>query len=198
VITLYRSGTSPIHRMPAGAKVLTFIAITLAITLSANSVWTLPTALLLVVSGYLLAGLGLRDLVGQIVAVRWVVVVMLVTQLVFLPALVAVTNTGRVLAVMVLAALITLTTRIPALLDATERALAPLRRFGVRPSSVGLLLGMTITSIPVIAGFATAIREAQRARGVPIRFTTFVVPLLVMSLKHSDDLADALTARGVE
>jgi biotin transport system permease protein len=31
-----------------------------------------------------------------------------------------------------------------------------------------------------------------------VRLTTFVVPLLVMSLKHSDDLADALTARGVE
>lgn len=198
MITLYRPGTSPIHRMPAGAKVLMFMAIALTIALAVNSVWTLPVAVLLAVSGYLLAGLGLRALVGQIFTVRWVVVVMLVTQLVFLPVLVAVTNTGRVLTVIVLAALITLTTRIPALLDATERALGPLRRFGVRPSSVGLLLGMTITSIPVIAGFASAIREAQRARGVPIRFTTFVVPLLVMSLKHSDDLADALTARGIE
>jgi biotin transport system permease protein len=26
----------------------------------------------------------------------------------------------------------------------------------------------------------------------------FVVPLLVMALKHADDLADALTARGVD
>jgi biotin transport system permease protein len=198
MIALYRPGTSPIHRMPAGAKVLTFMAVTLAITFAANIVWTVPVAFVLVVTGYLLAGLGARELIGQIVAVRWVVVILLTTQLVFLPALAAVTNTGRVLAVIVLAALITLTTRIPALLDATERALAPLRRFGVNPSSIGLLLGMTITAIPVIAGFATAIREAQRARGVPIRFTTFVVPLLVMSLKHSDDLADALTARGVE
>ena len=30
-----------------------------------------------------------------------------------------------------------------------------------------------------------------------MRLQRFVVPLLVMSLKHSDELADALTARGI-
>jgi biotin transport system permease protein len=198
VIALYRPGTSPIHRMPAGPKVLTFTLITLAITLSAGNAWTIPAACVLVFSGYLLAGLGVRELAAQVFAVRWVIGIMLATQLLFLPPLVAAANTGRVLVVIVLAALITLTTRIPALLDATERSLGPLRRFGVSPSGIGLLLGMTITTIPVIAGFAASIREAQRARGVPLRLTTFVVPLLVMSLKHSDDLADALTTRGVE
>ncbi|GAB3141094.1 energy-coupling factor transporter transmembrane component T family protein [Marisediminicola antarctica] len=198
MIALYLPGTSPIHRMPAGPKVLIFMALTLAITLAARSAWALPALFALVVGGYLVAGLGMRDLLRQVVVVRWVMLVMLLAQLVFLPPLVAVANTGRVLTVIVLAALITLTTRIPDLLDATERSLAPLRRFGVNPSSIGLLLAMTITAIPVIAGFAASIREAQRARGVPLRIGTFVVPLLVMALKHSDDLADALVARGVE
>ncbi|TXN29504.1 energy-coupling factor transporter transmembrane component T family protein [Lacisediminihabitans profunda] len=198
MIALYRPGASAIHRAPAGPKVLVFIAITLAITLSAHSAWMLPAAAVLVVAGYLIAGLGLGELAAQVVALRWLIVVMLVTQLVFLPALVALANTGRVVVVIALAALVTLTTRVPALLDATERTLAPLRRFGVNPAGVGLLLAMTITTIPVIAGLAGSIREAQRARGVPVRATTFVVPLLVLSLKHSDDLADALAARGVE
>lgn len=198
MIALYVHGTSVIHRMPAGRKVLTFMALTLAITLAARSAWALPIVFAFVVGGYLLAGLRVRDLLRQVVVVHWVMLVMLLAQLVFLPPLVAVANTGRVLAVIVLAALITLTTRIPELLDATERSLGPLRRFGVNPASVGLLLAMTITAIPVIAGFAASIREAQRARGVPLRIGTFVVPLLVMALKHSDDLADALIARGVE
>ena len=198
MIALYLPGTSPIHRMPAGPKVVVFMALTLAITLAARTAWALPGLFALVVGGYLVAGLGMRDLLRQVVVVRWVMLVMLLAQLVFLPPLVAVANSGRVLAVIVLAALITLTTRIPDLLDATERSLAPLRRFGVNPSSIGLLLAMTITAIPVIAGFAASIREAQRARGVPLRLGTFVVPLLVMALKHSDDLADALVARGVE
>ena len=198
MIGLYHPGTSLLHRTPAGVKVLVFAALTLAIVLRAGGIWTLPAAGCLTAALYLLAGLGIRPLLGQLCAARWIVLVMLVTQVIFLPVLVALTNTGRVLIVIVLAALITLTTRIPALLDATERALAPFRRFGVNPAAIGLLLALTITAIPVIGGFATDIREAQRARGVPVRLQTFVVPLLVMSLKHSDELADALNARGIE
>ena len=198
MIGLYLPGTSLLHRTPAGVKVLVFAALTLAIALTAGGVWTLPAAGFLTAALYLLAGLGIRPLLRQLCAARWIVLVMLVTQVIFLPVLVALTNTGRVLIVIVLAALITLTTRIPALLDATERALAPFRRFGVNPAAIGLLLALTITVIPVIGGFATDIREAQRARGAPVRLQRFVVPLLVMSLKHSDELADALTARGIE
>ena len=198
MIGLYHPGTSLLHRTPAGVKVLVFAALTLTIALAAGGVWTLPAAGCLTAALYLLAGLGIRPLLLQLCAARWIVLVMLVTQVIFLPVLVALTNTGRVLIVIVLAALITLTTRIPALLDATERALAPFRRFGVNPAAIGLLLALTITAIPVIGGFATDIREAQRARGAPVRLQTFVVPLLVMSLKHSDELADALTARGIE
>lgn len=198
MIVLYRPGTSLLHRMPAGAKVLVFAALVLAIALTANSVWTLPTAGILAISLYLMAGLGIPTLLRQLYAARWIALVMLVTQVFFLPVLAAISNTSRVLVVIVLAALITLTTRVPALLDATERALAPLRRFGVNPAGIGLVLALTITAIPVIGGFAADIREAQRARGAPVRLQTFVVPLLVMSLKHSDELADALTARGIE
>ena len=198
MIVLYRPGTSLLHRMPAGAKVLVFAALVLAIALTANSVWTLPTAGILAISLYLIAGLGIPTLLRQLYAARWIALVMLVTQVFFLPVLAAISNTSRVLVVIVLAALITLTTRVPTLLDATESALAPLRRFGVNPAGIGLVLALTITAIPVIGGFAADIREAQRARGVPVRLQTFVVPLLVMSLKHSDELADALTARGIE
>ena len=189
MIVLYRPGTSLLHRMPAGLKVLLFAALALAMAL--------PAAGLIAVSLYLLAGLGIFTLLRQLHSARWIVLMMLVTQLLFLPVSVAVANTSRVLVVILLASLITLTTRIPALLDATDHALAPLRRFGVNTAGIGLLLSLTITAIPVIGGFATEIRDAQRARGVPVRLQTFVVPLLVMSLKHSDELADALTARGL-
>ena len=164
MIGLYHPGTSLLHRTPAGLKVLVFAAVTLAIALTAGGVWTLPAAGCLTAGLYLLAGLGIRPLLRQLSAARWIVLVMLVTQVIFLPVLAALTNTGRVLIVIVLAALITLTTRIPALLDATEQALAPLKRFGVNPAAIGLLLALTITVIPVIGGFANDIREAQRAR----------------------------------
>lgn len=198
MIALYRTGTSPVHRVPAGLKVLVFMGLALAITLAAANPWVLPASIVLAFILYLLSGLGLGELWHQVWIVRWLILIMVVSQILFVAPNVALQNTGRVVAVIVLAALITLTTRVAALLDATEHALGPLRRFGVSPNGVGLLLALTITTIPVIAGFAATIREAQRARGVPVRVSTFAVPLLVMSLKHSDDLADALAARGVE
>lgn len=197
MISLYVPGTSPLHRMGAGLKILVFATVALVLSLMPETACTVGTAYAVVAVAYLLSGFGAREFGRQLFAIRWMVVIMLVPQLIFLTPHAAVTITSRVLAIILLAALVTLTTRVPDLLDATERALAPLRRFGVNPNTIGLLLALTITTIPVIRGFASTIREAQRARGGRTRLGTFVVPLLVMSLKHADDFADALTARGV-
>jgi biotin transport system permease protein len=197
VISLYLPGTSPLHRMATGPKLVVFAAIALVLSLLPTAVWTIVTAYAVVAVAYALSQVGVREFGRQLFAIRWVVVIMLVPQLILLTPLAAMTITSRVMAVILLAALVTLTTRIPDLLDAIERALCPLRRFGVDPNTIGLLLALTITAIPVIRGFASTIREAQRARGARTRLRTFVVPLLVISLKHADDVADALTARGV-
>ncbi|MDG4821112.1 energy-coupling factor transporter transmembrane protein EcfT [Asanoa sp. WMMD1127] len=198
MISLYRPGDSVLHRLPAGPKLLVVMAVALAVSLAPTSPWTLGGMAAAVAAGYLLAGLGLPELGRQAWRLRWVVLVMVLGQVFFLPALTVAANVARVVVVILLANLVTLTTRTEDLVDAIERALTPLRRFGVNPSRVALMLSMTITTIPVIAGYAAQIREAQRARGVPVAPLAFVVPLLIMALKHSDDLADALTARGID
>ncbi|MEV6371859.1 MULTISPECIES: energy-coupling factor transporter transmembrane component T [Micromonospora] len=195
---MYRPGGGLLHRTPAGPKLLTVMALALAISLAPASPWLLAGAAALVLGGYLLTGLGLPELGRQLWGLRWLVLVMLVPQAVFLSLPAAAVNVTRVVVVVLLAALVTLTTRTEDLIDAIARALGPLRRFRVNPNRIALMLSMTITTVPVIAGFATQVREAQRARGVPVQPLAFVVPLLVMALKHSDDLADALTARGID
>jgi biotin transport system permease protein len=197
MIALYRPGTSPLHRMPAGPKVLIFAAVALLLSLLPVTVWTVVTAYAVVGVAYVLSRVGIREFGHQLYTIRWMVVVMLIPQLILLTPLAAVTTTSRVVAVILLAALVTLTTRVPDLLDAIERSLGPLRRFGVDGAAIGLLFALTITAIPVIRGFAFTIREAQCARGARTRLSTFTVPLLVLSLKHADDVADALAARGV-
>jgi len=198
VISLYRPGSSALHRMRAGLKILLFAAAALAIGVLATNPVAVGIAGLAVVAAYLVAGFGVTELVRQVLAARWVIVVMAVTQLVFLPAAVAATNTGRVTLVIVLAGLLTLTTRVPDMIDVVEWAARPLRRFGVDPASLSLVFAITITAIPVIAGFAAEIREAQRARGVLLAPHALVVPLLVMSLRYADDLGEAMVARGAD
>jgi biotin transport system permease protein len=198
VISLYRPGHSRLHRAPAGPKLLVVMALALAISLAPANPWLLGAAVAVVAGGYLFAGFGVREIGTQAYAMRWLVGFMLLAQVFFLPGLTVAANIIRVLTVILLANQVTLTTRTDALIDAIERAMSPLRRLGVNPSRVALMLSLTITTIPVIAGFAGQIREAQRARGVPVAPLAFVVPLLIMALKHSDDLADALTARGID
>ena len=195
---MYRPGSSLFHRMPAGPKLLTVMALALVISLVPADPWLLAGIAGLVLGCYLLTGLGLPELGRQLYGLRWLIVVMLVPQALFLSLPTAATNIIRVVVVILLAALVTLTTRTEDLIDAIEHALGPLRRLGVNPSRIALMLSMTIATVPVIAGLAVQVREAQRARGVPVRPLTFVVPLLVMALKHSDELADALTARGID
>jgi biotin transport system permease protein len=198
VISLYRPGRSLLHQLPAGPKLIVVMMFALAVSLAPANPWLLAAVAGTVAGCYLLAGLGPGELGRQVYRLRWLVLVMLPTQLFFLPWLTVAANIVRVVAVILLANLVTLTTRTDAIIDAIERVLSPLRRLGVNPGRIALMLSMTITTIPVIAGFAAQIREAQRARGVPVSSLAFAVPLLVMALKHADELADALTARGVD
>lgn len=198
MIALYRPGHSLLHRLPAAPKLIVLVLIILTISITGRSWQPLLLAWLLTISGFLLAGLGLGELGRQIVQLRWLIAFMLVVQLIFLGFDTAMINVGRVTVVIVLASLVTLTTRMEELLAVLERALAPLRHVGVPTAHLSLVLALTITTIPVLTRLAGQIREVQLARTGRIRTSAFVLPMLVLSLKHADELADALRARGVE
>lgn len=197
MLTLYREGTGPLHRMPAGPKTVALAAAVMGISFLPSTWWAAGAAWAAALVAYLVAGLGPRVIGGQVYALRWIVLVTLGAQLVFLPPEAAVSNASRVLAAILLAGLLVLTTRITDLLDAVERWLRPAARAGVDPERVALLLTVTITTLPVLARLGAGVREAQRARGARGGLATFVVPFLVVSLKHADELGEALAARGV-
>lgn len=202
MLTLYRPGTGPLHRMPAGPKLLLVLAAVLAVSLLPSTWVAAAVATALPVVAYALAGLGdgafgMRELGRQVLAVRWVIVITLAGQLLFLGPEPAVANTARVASAVVLAALLVLTTRVADLLDAVERGLRPLAALRIDPARTALLLTVTLSTVPVLAGLARDVRDAQRARGAKAGLRAFAVPFLVMAFKHADELGDALTARGV-
>lgn len=195
---LYRPGSSVIHRLPAGTKLLALFVLALAVSVPPPTVWLLGGLTFLVIALYVVAGLGFLELGRQVVMIRWLILVVTIAGLLFLPLSDVLANVTRMVLVIVLAGLLTLTTRTSAILDAFERALSPLRRFGVDPRRISLVLALAIRTVPVIAGFARQLGDAQRARGGRVSVRAYVVPLLVLSLRHSDDLADALVARGAD
>jgi biotin transport system permease protein len=101
----------------------------------------------------------------------------------------------RLAVLLLLATLVSLTTRASDMLESLERALRPLARFGLSPARLGLLLSLTLRFIPLLATWLREIQEAQRVRGLERNPLAVLVPLLVKTLRTADTLADAIDAR---
>lgn len=196
MIALYHPGTGIVHRAPAALKLGMLAFGALVLSLYPHDPVSIAVALLVVVGLYRVSGLPFRVLAGEAWRLRWIVLVLTAALLIFVSPEAAWISTGRVVAVLLLAGLLTLTTRTSALLDVLQQLLRPLRRLGVDPEAVALTISLTLTTVPVIAGFAVRVREAEQARGARLGIRT-VVPLLVLALKHADDVGDALAARGI-
>ena len=197
MLSLYRPGAGVLHRMPAGPKMILLAAAAVGLAALPTVVWAAAVCAAAVLGAYVVSGVGLRELARQVGALRWVVAVTALGQIIFLGPEPALANTARVAAALLVAALLPLTTRVEDLLDALERGLGPLRRWGMDAERAALLLAVAITTIPVLARLGAEVREAQRARGARPSLRASMVPFIVLSLRHADQLGEALAARGV-
>ncbi|SEK66989.1 energy-coupling factor transporter transmembrane component T family protein [Nonomuraea pusilla] len=193
----YVPGSSALHRLPPGAKLL-------GLAVACTGLLLLPTpaalagAAAVVALLYALSRVGWAAAWAQVRPVRWFAVALFAVQLAFSGPEGAVTATLRVVLAVALAGLVTLTTRTSDLMACLERRLAVARVVGLDPFRVSLLLSLTLRSVPVVAGLAVRVREAQRARGVERSVRAFAVPLVVGALRHADALGEALSARGLD
>jgi biotin transport system permease protein len=197
MIGLYQPGSSVLHRIRAGWKLLgLFLAVIWIVLLTAP--WQLGVAALLVATGFALARIPWPVVWRQLWPMRWFVLAIAVFQVIFAGWDRAVMVCGSLLLTVAIAALVTLTTRVTAMLDVCRRLLGPLRRFGVDPDRVGLLLALTIRCVPLMAEIVGAVSEARKARGASFSVRALVVPSVVRALRRADAIGDALTARGVD
>ncbi|MFS0912858.1 energy-coupling factor transporter transmembrane protein EcfT [Microbacterium sp. 179-I 3D2 NHS] len=195
VIRLHRPGTSVVHRLPAGPKLATLAIIAIALSAFPHDAGSIAVTLAAVAGLFLLASQSPRVLAAEVWRLRWLVLVLGLALWIFVTPQVAWINTGRVVALILLASLVTITTPMGDLLAVLRRMLGPLRRW-IDVDAVAMTVSLTIAMIPVVAGFAGDIAVAQRARGVRLGMRA-VVPLLVRTLRHADDVGDALVARGL-
>lgn len=194
---LYVPGDSLLHRLPPGAKLLTLVAAAV-VSHWLSTPARVGGAVALVVLLFAMARIPPRVAFGQLRALLLLIAVLGAFQWLVAGPSRAVVVVGVLAVLIALANLVTLTTRTSDLLETVVRACGPLRRAGVDPERIGLMLALGIRSISVVADLAGEIREAQLARGIRPGVRTFAVPLLVRSLRHADALGEALVARGVD
>ncbi|MFI7443664.1 energy-coupling factor transporter transmembrane component T family protein [Nonomuraea indica] len=194
---VYVPGDSPLHRLPAGAKLLGLALLCTTLFLLGSPLW-LGGSTVLVVLLYAVSGVGPGAAWAQVKPLRWFAVALFVMQFVLVDLHGAVSATLRLVLAVALAGLVTLTTRFADMMACFERCLAPLRLLGVDPFRVSLVLSLAVRSVPVISALATRVREAQQARGLSWSVRAFAVPLVVSVLRHADAMGEAMSARGLD
>jgi biotin transport system permease protein len=197
VIGLYLPGASALHRCPAGVK-LAGLAVLVSVLVAVRTPTAVLVAALLVAALLVLARVPARAVAAQLWPLRWVVLALVPFQWWTGGWRAAVVVVGTLLVAVAAAAVVTLTTRVSAMLDALSALLRPLRRLGVDPERVALVLALTIRAVPVLAATAAEVRDARRARCLERSPRALLVPLVVRTVRHADRLGEALAARGVD
>lgn len=188
----YVPGTSILHRAKAGWKVLALAVVSIA-TVVIDNLWLTAGALALAAIATITARLRIR----QWKAYLLIVVLLGGYQWLTDGPATAFHVAGGLAALLILAGVISSTTRTTDLLDLAVRCATPFRRV-VDPERLGIALALGIRSVAVVFDLARDVREAQLARGLGFSLRAFAVPLVVRSLRQADGLAEALIARGFD
>lgn len=193
----YIPGDSAIHRLSPGVKIL-------ALTVAGTLLFMFPyltvacAALAGVMLLYPLARIPLRTMLLQLKPLLWIFVLLFAVQWWLAGWESGVLVIGRLAALMLMASLVTLTTRTSSMVESLEKGLFWLRFIRINPSKVSLALSLALRFIPVLAAITAEVREAQKARGLDRSILAVAVPVIVRTLKMADDIAAALEARAYD
>lgn len=195
MLDLYTPGTSPLHRMRPGSKLLVLMGGATLLFLYESLALTIA-ALALTLLLYRLAGIPPRKMLAQIRPLLWIFALFFALQYWLSGPMLAAYVVLRLATLVLLASLVTLTTRSSDMIDAMTRALSLLKPLGVNPGKISLAISLALRFIPVLAQITAEVREAQKARGLERSVIAVAMPVAIRTLKMADDISDSIDARG--
>jgi biotin transport system permease protein len=158
----------------------------------------LVICLLLSGVAYLSTGVGLCNGVRRLVPALLSIFLLMLLNLFFLPWQEVAVIAMRIVCLVLCAAVVTATTSLAEIMQVIDRVALPLERLGaLKPGDAGLAVGLCMRFIPDTVACYKALREAHRARGLKVRFSTLLGPLIILTLKQADQVATAIEARGL-
>ncbi|WP_295165003.1 energy-coupling factor transporter transmembrane component T family protein [Selenomonas sp. F0473] len=216
----YLPGDSFLHRMDARVKILLLVGFLLLVFFVENpagvAVLCAATALLMVTSRVPLM-LQLRS----VRPILWIVVFTFLVHLFMTPGTAAfrlgvftATWEGlarggyiglRLILLILLSTLLTLTTSPLQLTDGLEALMSPLRRVGIPVHELSMMMTIALRFVPTLLEEMDRIMKAQKARGMDFEqgnilrrlraVVPILVPLFLSAFRRADELALAMEAR---
>ena len=114
----------------------------------------------------------------------------------------------RIVNILFLSSLLSLTTKPMELNQGLESLLKPLRALKVNPSIFTMMIAIALRFIPTLINEANKILKAQASRGVDFKeaklkekitqVVSLIVPMFVIAYRRAIDLSDAMEARGYD
>ncbi|WP_370617331.1 CbiQ family ECF transporter T component [Mumia qirimensis] len=192
----YQPGDSVVHRLPVGVKVsaLAVFSISVVAVRSMPASWVF-LALALVAA--LLARVSVGALLRAARGVLIVAVVVAAFQWWLKGPDRAIETVVDLLALALVAVVLTATTPVNAMLDAMIRWSTPFRRLGADPERFALTVGLAVQAIPGTIAIAVETRDAARARGLERRPRAYLSPFVIRVVARAQETGDALAARGL-
>lgn len=190
MISLYRPGNSILHRLPAWSKLLGLAVLLATMSLVSKGLIFAVAAAGITFAAFLVAGFGSIEFFKSAWKFRFLIVIILIPQLIVSGVQAGLTNTAVILFGLLLATLVTMTTKTSEIVELIQRL--------TKSENFALLIGLSINSIAVVGAIASGIVEAGKARGSKPNTVRQLTNLFIVSLKQADDYAEALAARGVQ
>ena len=218
----YMPGKSLLHRLDARAKFFSFLFLIVAVILT-HSVVEYVVITLIWITLITLSGCPLRSVFSSLQQMRWFFILVFLTNAFFFNAenpllkwwIFTLSQEGieqgfqviyRVILILVLSNLLTLTTPPLAITGAIQTMLRPLKLIRLPADDIAMILSVAIQFIPTLMEETDSIKKAQLARGAKLdshRLTEraramlpLVIPIFVASFRRADELALAMEARG--
>lgn len=197
-LSLFISGHSLLHKMPAWAKFLALIIFSISFY-SITDFRYLAAIFILVLLLVIHVGIPRTRLKGMFLLPIFMVVAFSIFSAFINDLNVGLLTFFRLSSLVIIAACVTVTTKSEDFMALVERVLLPLSVFPfIKPKTVSMTLSLTLRFIPEIFKLGMEIKEAQAARGLRANPIALIVPLVVLTLKRADDIADAIDARMIE
>lgn len=193
---VYRPGSTVLHRLPVGAKMLGLIVLSVVVVVLHGwvaSVVLLALAVGLAACADLRVAATLRGLRGLLVFAAAVALL----QWWWSGPERAVESLLDLTTLALLALTLSTSTATVDMLDAFTRWLGPLERLGVDPDRVALTFSMTVAAIPGTTALAAQTRDAARARGLERSPRAYLTPFVIRVVARAHETGAALQARGL-
>lgn len=195
MISAYLPGTTILHRIGAGWKLIGLLAISMLL-LPVGSPVVLAGALVLVLAVLASLGAGAATVLRSLKPLAAVVLFILLLHALFGTLDAGIVVALRLASLLLLATLITLTTRLDDMLDALTPVLRPAAFFGLSERRLALAIALSIRFTPMLIDVMHQLNEAYRARSGRNGHVRLVAPLCLHALNAADHIAEALAARG--